>query len=506
MKYLPRVILWALFTLLILAQAWFIVALFKLDLLPAPYTAAILAVLVLVSALLGLITYTSIHKRTRLFWLRRIIAGILCVSGTIGFCFAKDAVDQFDDTISNVTTTPIISAIVELYVLDSNAATTIDDTVSYRFAVTKSFDWKSTSKAIATIESNLNVTLITVEYPTVFAMVDALYAQEVDAMLMNSAYLEILEEMENYSDFQQRTRNIYEYAVIETTPPTQPVVDPKPSIPTHTQPEQSEEIAPFIIYISGSDTRNQVSLPGRSDVNILVVVNPNTHQILLINTPRDSYVENTAMGGALDKLTHCGLYGVDCSISTLENLYCIDIDYYARINFSGFETLIDAIGGITIHSDYSFTTTHGNYKIVKGENQLNGSQALCYARERYQLPGGERERGKNQMALITAVIKKMLSGSLFTHYTEILDSMENMFYTNFPQESISQLFKMQLSQMPNWEIMSYAMNGTPGYDVTCTMPGVELYVLYPGEKYVNQAADLINRVLSGEVITANDLK
>ena len=129
-------------------------------------------------------------------------------------------------------------------------------------------------------------------------------------------------------------------------------------------------------YLSGNDTRSTKLVVGRSDVNILAVVNPQTQQILLVNTPRDSYVANTAANGSLDKLTHCGLYGINCSVSTLENLYGINIDYFARINFTGFETLIDAIGGVTIHSDIAFKTTHGDYPIVVGENHLNGAEAL----------------------------------------------------------------------------------------------------------------------------------
>jgi LCP family protein required for cell wall assembly len=261
-----------------------------------------------------------------------------------------------------------------------------------------------------------------------------------------------------------------------------------------------------VVYLSGTDSRSKVMSTNRSDVNILAVVNPQTQQILLINTPRDSYVPNTAANGALDKLTHCGLFGINCSVSTLENLYGIEIDHFARINFTGFETLIDAIGGVTIHSNIAFKTTHGDYPIVVGENHLNGAQALSYARERYSLPGGERERGKNQMKIITAVIKKMLSGSLITNYAEIMNSLADMFTTNFPQEKISALVKSQLLQMTDWEIFSYATNGTPSSGITYTMPNMELYVLKLSDESVQKGADLIQSVLNGEVITNDDLK
>lgn len=507
MKKVLKLLPCALFTALILIQILFGIALLQLDMLPGKYTLAVFALMAVCSIALALWIGLALPKDTVKARVSQILTSLLCIAGIIGFLFAKDALVQIKNTISNVTNVPVVSAIVQLYVRSEDPAQTIDDTAAYTFGVTDSFDWDNTQKAIDGIQEHLGVKLNTVNYPTVFAMVDALYAQEVDAIFMNSGYVDILVEMEAYHDFESRTRAVYEYAIMETLPPTEPTIaETQPSEPQQGQDDPSSLLEPFIIYLSGADNRNKITYTSRSDVNILVVVNPQTHQILLVNTPRDSYVANTSAGGAMDKLTHCGLYGINCSVSTLENLYDIHIDYSARINFTGFETLIDAIGGVTIYSDTAFRTSYGNCSIVVGENHLNGAQALGYARERHNLSGGERERGKNQMKIITAAIKKMLSGSLFTSYTEILDSLGNMFTTTFPQESISQLVKLQLDQMPDWNITSYALNGTPGYDVTCSMPGVELYVLYPGEKYVAQASQLMQRVLDGDILTDSDLK
>jgi LCP family protein required for cell wall assembly len=162
------------------------------------------------------------------------------------------------------------------------------------------------------------------------------------------------------------------------------------------------------VYISGMDTWGHISVASRSDVNILAAVNPQTKQILLVSTPRDYYVPLSISGGAKDKLTHAGIYGIDVSEDTMEMLYDVDIDYYFKLNFSGFEGLIDAMGGITVWSDYDFTVDPIKHYVV-GENQLTGLEALAFARERHAFAGGDRQRGTNQMNVIQSVIDKMCS-------------------------------------------------------------------------------------------------
>ena len=176
-----------------------------------------------------------------------------------------------------------------------------------------------------------------------------------------------------------------------------------PPSPTITADSQDEtQIKPFILYISGSDTRSKVLDISRSDVNILMAVNPQAKQVLLLNTPRDYYVKNPAGSGAYDKLTHLGIYGLDCSMKGLGNLYGVDVDYYAQINFTGFETLIDAIGGITVNSDEAFSA--GGYDFVEGPNEMNGAKALAFARDRHHQASGDNARGKHQMMVIEAMI------------------------------------------------------------------------------------------------------
>ena len=206
----------------------------------------------------------------------------------------------------------------------------------------------------------------------------------------------------------------------------------------------------------------------------------------------------------MDKLTHCGRYGIDCSIKALEDLYELKIDYYGQINFKGFEGLVDAIGGITFHSDKSFQAR--DTYIKAGENQLTGAQALDVARERYHVSGGDNGRGKNQMKMIKAVIEKVTSSTaLISNYADVLSSLEGMVVTSFRSAEISALVKMQLTDMAQWNIQSFAVTGFDGNEITYSYRGQELYVMLPNEKTVAYASTLVNKVLDGQVLTEEEM-
>ena len=206
----------------------------------------------------------------------------------------------------------------------------------------------------------------------------------------------------------------------------------------------------------------------------------------------------------MDKLTHCGVNGATNSMEALGILYGVDPEYYARINFSGFETLVDAIGGVTIYSDVAFTV-NGDYYIQKGENHLNGQQALGFARIRKSLAGGDNDRGKNQMKLITAILNQLSAGNLLQNYDQILKSLEGMFVTSMPAEKIGELVQKQLTEMPKWEIFSFAVTGQGGSDSCWAAGGGYAYVMYPHEAVVAHASALLEKVLTGETLTREDM-
>ncbi len=260
---------------------------------------------------------------------------------------------------------------------------------------------------------------------------------------------------------------------------------------------------PFVVYLSGVDTRGELTEKARSDVNILAVVNPATKRVALINTPRDYYVD-LAGTDSKDKLTHAGLYGVETSMQTLGNLYGINVDHYIRINFAGFISIIDALGGVDVYSDQAFTSvgSPGYYDpttFVEGWNHLDGKAALAFARERHAFASGDIQRGINQMKVIDAMLNKIKSPALLMGFSKIMDAASDCFVTSFSQDQISALVRMQLSDLAEWDIESYTVTGSSSTSTKCySAKGQKLYVMKPDESSVNKAKEMIASVLGGE--------
>lgn len=265
---------------------------------------------------------------------------------------------------------------------------------------------------------------------------------------------------------------------------------------------------PFVIYLSGVDTRGELTENARSDVNILTAVNPVTKRVALINTPRDYYVD-LAGTDSKDKLTHAGLYGVETSMATLGNLYGVNVDHYIRINFAGFISIIDALGGVDVYSDQAFTSvgSPGYYDpttFVEGWNHLDGKAALAFARERHAFASGDIQRGINQMKVIDAMLNKIKSPALLMGFSKIMDAAADCFVTSFSQDQISALVRMQLSDFAEWDIESYTVTGTSSSSTKCySAKGQKLYVMKPDDASVSKAREMIASVLGGEGTVAD---
>ncbi len=251
----------------------------------------------------------------------------------------------------------------------------------------------------------------------------------------------------------------------------------------------------FNIYITGIDTSGNISNVARSDANIIATVNLKTHEILLTSIPRDYYV-TLHKYGAKDKLTHSGIYGVNETVTTVEDLLDIDISYYVRVNFTTVIKLVDELGGIEVNSDYAFTTNGTNYSFKKGVNYLNGNEALAFSRERYSFEDGDNQRVKNQQKVISAIIDKVTSSkTILTKYTSILNALDGCFQTNIEQEEVEKIIQDQLNSMPSWTIKNNSLTGTGDYASTYSMGSQELYVMRPDETSVKTATQKINEVL-----------
>ena len=265
---------------------------------------------------------------------------------------------------------------------------------------------------------------------------------------------------------------------------------------------------PFVIYLSGVDTRGELTENARSDVNILAAVNPVTKRVALVNTPRDYYVD-LAGTSSKDKLTHAGLYGVETSMETLGNLYGVNVHHYIRINFAGFISIIDALGGVDVYSDQAFTSvgSPGYYDpttFVEGWNHLDGKSALAFARERHAFASGDIQRGINQMKVIDAMLNKIKSPALLMGFSKIMDAAADCFVTSFSQDQISALVRMQLSDFAEWDIESYTVTGTSSSSTKCySAKGQKLYVMKPDDSSVSKAREMLASVLGGEGTVAD---
>lgn len=274
-------------------------------------------------------------------------------------------------------------------------------------------DGSNIDTLLSQIKSDKGIDLATETVDSYQAAYENLINGSSQAMVLNSAYSSLLEL--SYNDYESNLKTIYTYKI-------------KKSVSSEAK---SSDANVFNIYISGIDTYGSISTVSRSDVNIILTVNMNTHKILMTTTPRDSYVQ-IPDGGAdqYDKLTHAGIYGVETSEKTLENLYGIDIDYYARINFTSFMNLIDAIGGVTVYNDQAFTSLHGNYNFEVGNvNLSSGEEALAFVRERYSLNNGDYDRGNNQIKVIQAIVNKLTSLSSISNYSTIISTLQDSIHT-----------------------------------------------------------------------------
>ena len=499
------------FFLQLAAEVFAAYVLYRLNMLPDKLMYAAVAGLVLLLCLTAGLMFirSKCSKRHHKYVTTTGIIGLV-LSVIITGCavFGSYLAVRVNRTVEKVTTPPQVSDTIGVYVLANDPAQLIQDAKGYTFATTSAYDAENSQKTVEAIQEQLGTEIATKEYDSVFAMIDALYEEEVGAMILNEAYAGILTDVEDYADFDLKTRILYEYDITRPEPSKENEQEEqneeKNEENSEAKPVQNIAVDPFVVYLSGSDTRNQMLATSRSDTNILMVVNPSTHEILLVNTPRDYYVPISVGGGAYDKLTHCGIYGIDCSMDTLSALYGIDINYYAQINFTGFEKLIDEIGGITVYSEQAWSNR--GYDFVEGDNFMLGAKALVFARERYAFQSVDNQRGKNQMKVVSAVIDKATtSATLIQNYSGILESLEGMFATDIPSSDISELVKLQLSEGVHWDIHSYAVTGQGGNETTFSMPTTPSYVMFQNKELVQKGSDLMNRVLNGEKLSDADV-
>ena len=459
--------------------------------IPTIYMLIIGIVLAVIAAIIWLLVW---HTR----YTGRFIGGtVLAVIMIAILAFGGFYINKTRSAISNISGETTEVTQMAVYVKNDDAADSVEATAGYTYGILSSLDRENTDGAVAHLNSEFGTEVQTKEYAGLTELADGILNGEVNAMLLNSGYLSVYEDMDGYTDFSTK---IKEVGTVDVESTIQSAEESTPIEPITT----ANGGKVYTIYLSGIDTRGEMTAKSRSDVNIIATVNTDTHEILLVSTPRDYFVPLSISGGAPDKLTHAGIYGIDVCMDTLGMLYDIDINYYFRINFGGFVKVIDALGGITVNSDYDFDSKNIlGYHFNKGENYVNGEQALIFARERYAFQEGDRQRGKNQMEVIRGVVKKALSPEILTSYSSILSSLDGCFGTNITYEEIAQILQQQLTNGGDWTIVSYSVNGTGATEKPYSM-SQKAYVMVPDYNTVDKAKSLMEKVRNGEVVTQEE--
>ena len=331
------------------------------------------------------------------------------------------------------------------------------------------------------LKASQNKELSVEESSSYLAAYKNLLAGDTKVIILNSVFENIIES--EYPDYASKIKKIYTKELTKTV-----------ETPKNVKGDS------FNVYISGIDTYGPISSVSRSDVNIIMTVNRETKKILLTTTPRDSYVP-IADGGnnQKDKLTHAGIYGVDASIHTLENLYGIDLNYYARLNFTSFLKLIDLLGGVDVYNDQDFTALANKKHYSMGNVHLDSQEALAFVRERYSLADGDRDRGRNQQKVIVAIIQKLTSTEALKNYDSIIKGLQDSIQTNMPLETMMNLVNAQLESGGTYKINSQDLKGTGRMDLpSYAMPDSNLYMMEISDSSLESVKAAINDVMEGK--------
>ena len=461
----------ALLTIYVLLSGFLLFLIFRHNILAFRYLNVITAAVVILVALVSLLLI--IYRKAEKFTIFFLTLAIL-VSSVSFF-----ALQQFVGFTSHINSTSNYSeysmSVVVLKDSEVHNVTQLDSVTG-----PTDTDNENIQKLIADIKTSQSKELTVEQSTSYLAAYKSLVSGEAKAIVLNSVFENIIES--EYPDYASKIRKIYTKNI------TKEVAAPKVS-----------KNKSFNVYVSGIDTYGPISSVSRSDVNILMTVNRDSKKILLTTTPRDSYVP-IADGGnnQKDKLTHAGIYGVDSSIHTLENLYGVDINYYVRLNFTSFLKLIDLLGGVDVYNDQEFTSRHGKFHFPVGNVHLDSEQALGFVRERYSLADGDRDRGRNQQKVIVAIIQKLTSTEALKNYSDIIQGLQDSLQTNMPIETMMDLVNAQLESGGSYKVNSQDLKGTgrmglPSY----AMPDSNLYMMEIDDSSLAAAKSAIQDVMEG---------
>lgn len=392
---------------------------------------------------------------------------------------------QYPDTFRNVITLPE---------MDSNGNFKNVDMKDYADAVygtTIETDTTNQQYALKQLKQLCGKQVQTIDKNALSDAVQSFYDNHTDILIMSEALAGTISDIQGFENFETDTKILYSFdRPIDASASDTVAVD--------------MTTKPFTIFFGGNDTTGALSLEGRTDVDMTVTVNPNTHQIIISNLPRDSWIKNPYYNDKRDKLTHLGLAGIDNTLKGLGNIYGIEIPNYMIVNFDTFMVIIQALKGVTIDNPYAFTAIDGQY-FPEGTIGLDGAGALMYVRERQNLPDGDFGRNMHQQIVMRAIIEKICSPDIMMQINSIIDGMNGMFLTNISMNSIWALVNKQLDEGIEWNIVNYHVGGETGMEICASATGQYLSVVYPYDNQIEFVRNEIQKVMDGETITQEEL-
>lgn len=461
----------------------------KLEILPSNILLPVILVIILFSLILLLLINFCAHGLAT-----KIIFSFLVILISVAYGLGDYYLYSTASTLNIVTEQAAKSKnTVSLIVMAESTKTDVQDINGSKIGVLKNINKEGTKKSLNDI-SKQNIGYSTEKFDNVPAMLQALYEGEVDAIILNEAYRSNVSEIENYGNFNNETKVIYQTVYYTKEANNSLAVSDITS-------------KPFTILITGNDSFGTLDEVSRSDVNMIVTINPLTSTILMTSIPRDAFVTEVCDDyacnyGVEDKLTHTGIYGADTTKDTLENLLDIDINYIFRVNFSSMIDIVDALGGIDIDVAegmavsrfYSDSTLEG---VHEGQNHLNGKRALAYSRERKAYLDGDVQRARNQQQVLQAMFKKASSPEIITKYSNILKAVGKAFDTNMTTKEITSFIKYQLQANPSWKFEQYVLKGENTLKVSPEL-GMEVSAVELYAYSIQTASEKIQAVLDGK--------
>ena len=370
----------------------------------------------------------------------------------------------------------------------------IEDYAGDVFISSIAVDSVNQNYALQQLQKDINANVSIIDRQTLLDAVNSLYNNEGQVMVLSNTMTSMITEEEGYGDFLNNVTMVTSY--------TKEVED------TMGKTDVSLTTKPFCVFFGGNDEEGDLYLQGRTDVDMMVTVNPNSHQIAIVAMPRDSYVPNPYYGeGAYDKLTHLGLCGIDNTLNGLNQLFGLNgaLNNYVVINFTTYRQIIDALGGVDVDNDVEFTSEFDGQYYPAGLIHLEGNYALTYVRERYAFVNGDFERNLHQQMVMQAMIQKLCSPEVIVHFESLLKALEGTFMTNISSDSIYALCKKQFDENISWNIVSYHIEGdASGYEY-CTAEGDYRSVVYTYDNQIEFVSNVMNSVINGDIVTQEDI-